>query len=327
MNAPACTLLNRIGPSLFHPGALEGPVTFDAFSTNTFLDGFVPSPETGSLYAPFPGVRLSSPDEALSMAVRLLSEGSSEAFRITAGQMMKDADLIADRQNRWGRVSPYPLPETEGLWRLIPDQAKIQLDGSGGRSITISETHDERLQLTYRQSGKLSRVDQTVVIAANGAVQTGLYEVEFLNGGFRHLKHYLGMTDSSPAEVALEVALRIYASGQYTEAELNGPPQVSVKGRAWKVLTRKGSGWRVPRSVDLGGGELFSFGSTRRVPNPDGEGKPVPMFEVFWEGDSDEGHLKVRIQHPGLAESASLMPLKPELRELLWDGARILLFN
>lgn len=327
MNAPACTLLNRIGPSLFQPGALEGPVTFDSFSTNTFLDGFVPSPETGSLYAPFPGVRLSSPDEALSMAVRLLSEGNSEAFRITAGQMMNDAGLIADLQNRWGGLSPYPLPETEGRWRLTQDQSRVQWNGPGGRSIALSENPDERLQLTYGQSGRKSRVAQTVVIAASGQVRTGSYEIEFLNGGFRHLKHYLGMTDRSPAEVALEVALRIYAPGQYTEAELNGSPRVSVEGGAWKALTRRGSDWRVPRSVDLESADLFSFGSTRRLPNPDGERKAVAMFEVFWEGNSDDGHLKVRLQHPGLAESASLMPLKPELRELLWDGARVLIYS
>jgi hypothetical protein len=314
-----------MGPSLFSPAMVYEPQPVRYFSTNTFLDAFLPHPESGTVIIP-----MVSEGSGIGSSLQVLpleSQGAAGA-RGMVKAVAAEASRLTEEGKEWGLREPYTLGATDGLWSLDDysegDEEKDFIFKSlRGAHLWFSLKSDGRFSVAVGWRGSTTRAKQEISVGADGRVATRSYLVEFFGAGVERLKFFLNMEGSPGHEVAIELAARLYASGQYAEADMCGGLQVMGHGQdKWHDLFSSGRKWNLPGEKEFEKGEAFVVGTRRSLPEPDETGGRIPLADVFWEAVGNAGHLSVRLN--GLPQGG-LMPLEASLKKTLWDGALRLL--
>ncbi len=327
-------LLSRTGPSLFSPAMVFDPQPVCYFSTHTLLDAFQPDPESGRLFAPALSV------DGTSFFVGPVGEESAPALRRTLEGIFADAARISDRGLRAGVLQGSFLPATGAAWRLeeyvgcpVSREADILKNGNG--TVVVSDRsgkfrrfalHSEGgFDLAVGWNGPEIRVSQEIRVGATGVFERETYLFEFLGATVGSLKTMLGVEGVSGGDVALELAARIYASGQYTAEEMGCSLQVMGSKSKWRTLRLLDGRWNLPEGRENGPADPLVIGTRRTIPRLDRSSVRLSLAETYWEPKTEHsGHLLVRLHS---VPSKGLLPLDPLLKEVLWDGALHMFFN
>lgn len=321
-------LLSRTGPSLFSPAMVYERTDVRYFSTSTFLDAFLPDPFTGSVRMPHLAEETPGVPFGAQMSVRLLGPERVEEARTTVKALMEDAGRIAREGENWGHSIPLPLTATEGLWSLEErledqDEIRITLNKRGGAFRRLTLRSDGGFDLSAGWRAAVAQVAQAVSVDAGGRTETSSFHVEFSGPSVEKLRTFLKMDGRPEQEAVLELAARIYASGQYAEEDMGGGLQLLGQGEGeWQDLLSFDGRWHLPQGLSVEKVNPFLVGTTGSLPELDEVDQRVALADVFWESVPDWGHLVVHLNNlPG----RGLMPLVPSLRETLWEGALRLL--
>jgi hypothetical protein len=200
-----------------------------------------------------------------------------------------------------------------------------------GSSLNFFNSRNRRdLHLSLRDDGGLGlyvgwrsldvRVFQEVSLDPSGVFRPGGYQFEIKSHALQGLKALLGLPQNlGGAEVALEVAARIYASGQYTPEESGcSLLATGAKGRR-KEVPRPNGQWSLPDN--LSSSEIVMVGMRGSIPHRDNPKSRMPVAGTYWEREAE--HLSIRLHNlPG-----KTLPMEASLKALLWDGILGLLFN
>lgn len=316
-------LLSRVGPSLFSPAMVYERTDVRYFSTNTLLDAFLPDPASGSLRLPHLGEETPGVPFGAQMSVRLLGPERVEEARTTVKAVIEDATRIAQEGNNWGLETPLPLAATEGLWSLEEyfgdkDEIRISLKKRGGAFRRVALRSDGGFDLSAGWRAAEAHVAQSVSVDVGGRAETRSFQIEFSGPSAEKLKFFLRMDGRSGQEAALELAARLYASGQYTEGEMGGGFQMLGTESEWYDLLGSDNRWSPPQGMVAEEQNPFLIRTRGSLQETDEMDQPIALADVYWELVPDWGCLSVRLNGlPG----RGLMPLAPSLRESLWDGA------
>ncbi|HEX5037558.1 MAG TPA: hypothetical protein VFX30_10405 [bacterium] len=316
-------LLSRLGPSLYSPAMLLGdPVSH--FSTNTLLGAFQPSPETGKLFVP----AVPDSDASTTFSIRSLDKESFSEARRTVQGLLGEADHFVKEDDLVASSRTFLLYATEGEWGVGERSGALNdngvsfnfFHGRSRRDLHLSVKDDGGLNLYVGWRSLDVRVFQEASLDPSGVFRPGGYQFEIKSRAIQGLKSLLGLPqDLGGAEVALDVAARIYASGQYTPEESGCSLLVTgAKGRR-KEIPRPNGKWSLPENMSSE--EVVMVGMRGSVPHRDNPKLRMPVAGTYWEREAE--HLSIRLHNlPGKS-----LPMEPSLRSLLWDGILGLLFN
>lgn len=318
-------LLSRVGPSLFSPAMLYEPVSVSYPSTNTLLDVFQPQPDTGDVYVPLAGPGGSS---ARTVKAGYVESDRHSEVRSTLETLLEEG-LRFVRDDESPMVSRRdPLPATEGAWFVGEplggagrgDKGLSFFHPATRRIVRVSLFSAHGLSATVGWQADHLRITQEVALGARGELDVGGYQFDFKGPALEGLKALIGMPSKSGADLALEIAARIYFSGQYTPEESGCSLQSMGKSGRWRNLQRTNNVWRLPEESI----HPLVIGTRRTLQRRDGSKLKLPVAETYWESqDARSGHLVVRLHNlPGRR-----LPLDPGLKSLLWDGALSLMYQ
>jgi hypothetical protein len=302
----------------------------DLKAVRTLLDGFQFDLRSGAPTVPL----LAEGQGQFSIVTETLSRKTAAPFLETVSALVGDTRRVyRDILQRHGMKPPYGLRATNDQWELFQYEerevlyaaspeglflGRIIFENQENRFVEIDLTDPESCTLESGWAGDHASASQFACVSRRNHFIAGGYHFEFNGVGLLGLGSSVGYL----SELALEVALLIYRSGQYEPAEMVRP-DVLVNGQLYPIRF-DGERFIWPEEVPANAAKFeigFSSAFTEEF-----ETESVPQPTVTIGGELIDGteteSLRIVLRRPSTRDFPQNMPLETLLREKLWDEAK-----